>query len=380
MSVSMKVVHSLRILGLSPDATASEVRSAFRRLARTCHPDIAGKQGARRFEQITGAYTFLKNLTQEELRQGELQKDGSRQDDARPSGVRREESAAPASTSKAFRWGWKKWKKALAWRQKRKERLNEENNRKERAAREVEEKIKRTREASIESILTRGEQAVKNLLTLTEQETQSCNVQDLLLRLSSGVPQVRHLALSRLGTLVNRAELFNATLALLQKWDIDDKTARLVVSLPLEPENRPVLAKKLADRASAIPDALLLHLLRLQSPPPLDREILERYLQKAAPAGIALILRYWPQGPFVSNPVLRALLAHESEVVLVPLLSAMKHRSVPCLEWERDRLNAHLSHPSVAVRIWAKALLSGQGGDLNDYESESHVRQRAARL
>ncbi|MDR2136832.1 MAG: J domain-containing protein, partial [Synergistaceae bacterium] len=67
MSVSMKITHNLRILGLPPNATASEVRSAFRRLARTCHPDIVGKQGARKFEQITGAYTFLKGLTQDEL-------------------------------------------------------------------------------------------------------------------------------------------------------------------------------------------------------------------------------------------------------------------------------------------------------------------------
>jgi hypothetical protein len=348
MSVSIKVVHSLRILGLPPDATASEVRSAFRRLARTCHPDIAGRQGAHKFEQITGAYTFLKNLTQEELRQGELQKDG----ECRDGDCRTE----PTSAQKVFRWGWKK---ALTWRQKRKERLKVEKGRKERAAREREEKIRRAREASVENILARGEQAVENLSNLVKRETQSCNIHDLLLRLSSDLPPVRHLALSRLGTLVNRPELFGATVELLEKWDIDGKTAHLVASLPLEQENHQMLAKKLADRASTMPDILLTHLLRLQSPEPLDREILERYLQKAAPTGVALILRYWPQGPFVSAPVLRDLLPHESEVVLVPLLSSMKQRSVPCPEWGRKHLNAHLSHPNVAVRIWAKALLPG---------------------
>ncbi|MDR1977309.1 MAG: J domain-containing protein [Synergistaceae bacterium] len=342
MGVSIKVVHCLRVLGLPPEATASEIRSAFRRLARTCHPDVAGKQGARKFEQITGAYTFLKNLTQEELRQGELQQDGARRNE-------------PAAGPKVFRWGWKK---TLTWRQKRKERLKAEKGRKERVAREAEEKVRRAKEASIETILTHGEQAVEDLLNLMERETQSCNIQDLTLRLSSDLAQVRHLALSRLGTLVNRPELFDATLDLLQKWDIDEKTARLVASLPLNSENHQVLAKKLVDRASAMPDSLLIYLLRLQDSRTIDRELLERYLQKAAANGIVLILRYWPQGSFVSASVLRDLLSYESEVVLVPLLSAMKQRAVPCPEWGLERLNAHLSHPNVAVRIWAKALLS----------------------
>jgi hypothetical protein len=346
MGVSIKVMHSLRVLGLPPDATASEIRSAFRRLARTCHPDVVGRQGARKFEQITGAYTFLKNLTQEELRPEEPRER-----------VGRNESSAASPAPEVFRWGWKKWKKALTWRQKRKERLKAEKGRKERLAREMEEKIRQTREASVENILVRGEKAVENVLTLVERENQRCNVQDLLLRLSSSVPQVRHLALSRLGTLVNRAELFNATLRLLEKWDIDDKTARLVASLPFAPENHQALAKKLTDRAPAMPDALLLHVLRLQSASPLDRELLEQYLRKATPSGIASILRYWPQGPFVSASVLRDLLSHKSEVVLVPLLSAMKQRSIPCPEWGRQQLTAHLSHPNVAVRIWAKALL-----------------------
>jgi hypothetical protein len=344
MSVSVKVMHSLRVLGLPPDATASEIRSAFRRLARTCHPDVAGRQGARKFEQITGAYTFLKNLTQEELRREKLQEEGSR----------RHESSTVPPAPKAFRWSWKK---ALRWRQKREERLKAEKERDERVAQEMEEKIKQTREASIENILTRGEKTVENLLILAEQKNQNGNVQDLLLRLSSGIPQVRHLALSRLGTLVNRPELFEATLRLLQKWDIDDKTARLVAALPFEPEIHRALAEKLADRAAAMPSSLLSHLLFLQSSF-FDRELLERYLQNATPSGIALILRSWPQGSFVSASVLQDLLSYKSEVVLVPLLSIMKQRSVPCPESGRQHLAAHLSHPNVAVRVWAKALLN----------------------
>jgi hypothetical protein len=69
-------------------------------------------------------------------------------------------------------------------------------------------------------------------------------------------------------------------------------------------------------------------------------------------------LRHWPQGPFFSAPTLRHLLSQEDERVLVPLLRMMKQRSVPCPSWGLERLTAQLSHPNMAVRVWAKALLS----------------------
>ena len=111
MKVSVEISHNLRILGLSPGATPSEVRSAFRRLARTCHPDIAGRQSARRFEQITGAYTFLKNLPQDELPRSETETMNA---------------TAPASKSKPAQrkwiWEWKwDWENPLYRRRRKKE-------------------------------------------------------------------------------------------------------------------------------------------------------------------------------------------------------------------------------------------------------------------
>jgi hypothetical protein len=171
---------------------------------------------------------------------------------------------------------------------------------------------------------------------------------------------VRHLALARLGKSVNRRELLDAVLDLLQSWEIDEKTARLVSALPLEPENHRILARHLADKASEMPEALLVYLLRLQNSriTITDQDLLERYLQKAGPKGVALILRLWPKEFFISPFTLRFLLAREEATVLAPLLSLMKQRSVPCPEWMRLRLKAHLSHSNAAVRVWAKALLS----------------------
>ena len=51
------------ILGLTKAATADDVKKAYRKLVRTCHPDLnpddAGAEA--RFKEITGAYEILKD-------------------------------------------------------------------------------------------------------------------------------------------------------------------------------------------------------------------------------------------------------------------------------------------------------------------------------
>ena len=51
------------ILGVNSDATAEELKSAYRRLARTYHPDIAGESGVEKFKEITEAYETLSDDT-----------------------------------------------------------------------------------------------------------------------------------------------------------------------------------------------------------------------------------------------------------------------------------------------------------------------------
>lgn len=67
MENNPSIIHSLHVLGLKPGADARQVRAAFRRLARSTHPDVAGPKGTKKFEQITEAYSFLKNLSDGEL-------------------------------------------------------------------------------------------------------------------------------------------------------------------------------------------------------------------------------------------------------------------------------------------------------------------------
>ncbi len=51
------------ILDVTPDATSEELKSAYRKLARKYHPDIAGNEGVEKFKEITEAYETLSDET-----------------------------------------------------------------------------------------------------------------------------------------------------------------------------------------------------------------------------------------------------------------------------------------------------------------------------
>ncbi len=54
------------ILGIAPNATKKEVKDAFRRLTKSCHPDVGGD--SKQYAKILEAYEFmLENAAKEEL-------------------------------------------------------------------------------------------------------------------------------------------------------------------------------------------------------------------------------------------------------------------------------------------------------------------------
>lgn len=332
MNLSSEVAYSLRVLGLAPGATAADVRSAFRRLARTCHPDVAGRQGAFRFQQITGAYTFLKGLTPEELK--------------------RFPSAEPVR-QRARR----SWPDPFAWYRRRAERARAGAEAERESERREEERRSRVRDERIDRILTHCEKALSEHWLRMEKATDRDFLDDLLVRLASPIAAVRHLALGRLGTLTDRKEILQAIGELLSRWEVDDRTARLVAGLPLDDGSRRRLAEKLAPRAGALPDSLLVSLLALRTSAGPEPNLMDRYLAHSGPGGTALILRYWPKGRPPSEGTLLHLLNQEDERVLVPLFCAMKQRFPSVVLRFRDRLDALLEHPAPAVRVWCRTLL-----------------------
>ena len=339
MNSSIKITRSLRILGLSPDATPSEIKAAFRRLARSYHPDVAGKRYAYRFEEIADAYSLIKELSVEERRRAAV-------------GFKATQAASPPAEKTA------PWTALFRWSRKRREHVRTEAERRRRAMLEKEEGLKRQRSERVDRILERGKKNVAFLMKQQEESAQKNDMREFAMRLSSPSPEVRHLALSRLGKLVNQREILDSITSMLRLRDIDDKTARIVCTLPLDPENLKKLANALLPRGYALPPHLVSHLLRLHRPQEVDRSLADRYLQNANPEAAALILRQWPAGSQPSASAIRRLLHQEDEVFLVLLLGTMKQREIPLPAGCAERLKCLASHANVAIRVWAKALLS----------------------
>jgi curved DNA-binding protein CbpA len=348
VSVSLEVHRNLRILGLTPGATSADIRAAFRSLARTCHPDVAGRHGERKFEQITGAYTFLKNLTKDELAFGHSEAVAVRQvrwEGRRRQGVgQSQEVSQPRGAGQTQRT------------------TQPRGTGQPQAEQEAAERRGYTRMVRADAALARSERALDGLSERMNRHTRDSDLRDVIMRLSSDVRGVRHLSLAKLGTAANRSEIVDALLNALRKWSIDEKTANLVIALPLSPENRKRLLSSLVDKVPEMPDAMLIYLLNiyglgLTTPSDADRSLWERCLLNAGPNAAAIIIRHWPKGKEMSAPVLQNLLSCNDEMVLVPLLGILKQRSFVCPPWGRERLTALSSHDNLAVRTWAKALL-----------------------
>ena len=338
MNLFGEVRASLRALGLEPGATEADVRSAFRRLALTCHPDVVGQGGALRFQQIAGAYSLLKGLAPDELRQ--LSGAGWRQ----RSLVKRR-----ASTF-------------LDWYRSRRDRARQEAEEARRAEQAEERRQAEERSERVDRVLEQYDRSLSRRLERMSKSADAAQLNDVLSRLRSSVAEVRRLALGRVGTLINRAEVRQAVSGLLCRWDVDEKTARLVGALPMEAVVLRRLAADVASRAGQFPNSLVMSLLALRSRDVLpDPLLMERYLVTVRPECVAAILRYWPDGSSPSDAALRRLLDSEDGQVLVPLLSAMKQRFPHAVPRFRGRLKELQEHPAPAVRVWCRVLLAQEG-------------------
>lgn len=97
----MSTNANYRVLGLTSDASWDEVKSAFRRMARLYHPDVAGPDGARKFTEITEAYMTLK----ESISPGASGSGGSASEHAAP---HRNHGEASTKKESIFRLFWRK--------------------------------------------------------------------------------------------------------------------------------------------------------------------------------------------------------------------------------------------------------------------------------
>ena len=337
--IKFKIKSSLKTLGLDADASPDEIRAAFRELARIYHPDVAAPKDAWRFQQITGAYSLLKNLNfLENLDLNNLQP----------------EDLENLKNLKDFK-DFKNFKADNA-------NANEVENENANANKDEEQTRAKNFAAKIDSILTRYENEIENFIANQNQEAEQAQVQELkdniIFRLNSQSSAVRNIAIKRIGSLINRDDVRQTLINLILNHGIDTESSRLIEALPMDADTRERIASSVCEKSAAFPSSLIIKLLDLRNLNNLNLNLnlIERYILCASPENLALILRYWPKDKILSDTTLNNLLRSSDANILVPLLSVMKQNFPQEAAKHQKRISELKEHSSPAVRAWARML------------------------
>ena len=150
---------------------------------------------------------------------------------------------------------------------------------------------------------------------------------------------------------MNRVEFRKALSDLLNRPEIDASCAEIIASLPFDAMTRKVLAADSAGNARNLPIGLIISLMGN------DSDVIESFLLHIKPEDFAAVLRRWPSGKIMNSNIVRILLETDDARVLVPVLSLMKSSFPQSASLCRKRLSELESHPTAAVRAWAKKLV-----------------------
>ena len=323
-----------RVLGLHSDASWDDIKSAFRRLARIYHPDIAGQSGERKFVEITEAYMSLK----ERVSSGSSRTAGSRAVERRSE--QRTEETRNESIFKKF------WKK-LFYRENRK------------GGTDNDAFLSPARVRFIGSVLSRAESELFTVISKKDEFATRGRMDALILRLKSRHPAVVLLALRQISAFNVNAEITEAVIEHFRKNIPISETLDRVMDVFSNSPRKEELAKVMLGHLSRFSEADVMTILSRFKRWRMHPEFLRPFLSYNSPAVIACALSGWPVDYGKGNGSLTTLLKYEDESILIPLLRVLKREKLP--PWTGVRLQRlKREHPSPAVRVWASAIVRDQ--------------------
>ena len=332
----MTVRECYDILNLSPGASWSEVKVAFRRCARQFHPDVA-RSGARDFERISEAYMTLRDR----FRSGEpLEREEPRGRDIKLD----------------LSWMWDPFVKASSWVS----RTVEDASRRRKERKEERERSKREEEArrirALDDALSEAEDAMESILSKVERPGSISDRTRLLKRLESTLPEVRSMAVGRLLPSIGSAEVSSALERCIARYGLDedvvdglaqmkDPMASLRFAMAGAPHFRSMtlgVARKYLKWIKSIPGGKSIY---SGLPDPTSGQV----------AGV--MMAQWPQDlPLPSMSRIESLLRTGDEEILVPLLRQLYRRGCPDLLLGRIRVISEKSEDP-AVKAWSRAIV-----------------------
>lgn len=327
MGVVLELTDCFEILGVQPGAHLREIRSAFRRLALSCHPDIAGPQNAKQFETIAAAYAQLKSATPAQI--SEL--------------VKKQRTHGNSEKGSPF-----SWRKSPPRRQKG-ERWDERER----------ESSKRVRDLLLEKALVEAELSMARILEKATRKDEQRTSPSLAKRLVSAHPGVRALALGALAGSPPEKAVFSAMIEMLRMWPPDDDTVEHILLLDFSGEQKADIAAALSAQSALLSEASALALLRWVALLPVKMSVVRKLLSHPSPRVLSQALARWSEKSLPDDLTLIRLLRREEDEVLVPLLRILKDRNVPV--WAYGRVKILAENPvSSAVRVWAQSIVRAQ--------------------
>ena len=324
---------NFKTLGLQADASWDEVKLAFRRLARTYHPDVAGPEGARKFAEITEAYMTLK----ESISPGAV-----RHSTPRPAEERTE--------TKRESFLCVLWRKLRALFCRKEQEPAAENA--------YEYDIPPARVRFIGSILSRAESEIHDLMSRRGEFKSKSETEAMLRRISSRHPGVALLALKRISMRDASDELRQAIVDHFRKHAPESEVLERLLALFSNTPHAGAFAKALAVHSSRFSEGDALLLLKwYKRHKEVPKECYTGMLSHESRAVIAAALGAWsPASGIVDVPEAVSLLKRDEEEILVPLLRMLKREKLPI--WILNTVSKiSNTHDSSVVRVWASAIV-----------------------
>ncbi len=327
-----------KTLGLSPEANWDEVKSAFRRLARTYHPDVAGPDGAQKFAEITEAYMSLKDAISPGAAPGPVRPPGY--------GTYRVYRAETKVVESGFKWFWKRlWMKFFPARDE--------------AAEPGEDfyEFSPARARFVGSAISRAESQLASLLSRRGEVKEKSRTNALICRLRSKHPAVVLLALQQISLREANDEIRSAVMDHFTRNIPTTEVLESLLALFSTSRMARSFTKVLAMHAhhfSPTDAQTVLRWLRRQEA---EKECFSSFLSHPSNAVVAVALNGWgpsfglPETQDISN-----LLRTDDEAVLVALLRLLKREKAPT--WSISHITRISSdHLSPTVRVWASAIV-----------------------
>jgi hypothetical protein len=323
-------------LGLSSDATWDDVKHAFRRLARTYHPDIAGPSGARKFAEITEAYMALK----------EAAIPGSGKIPTRRAPQARADREAEKGESIFKRL----WRVILSF-------MCKHETKEERSARDG---ISPATARLIGGVIARAESEMYAVLSHREEFASRVKSDAIIRRLKSRRPAVTLLALRQLSLSGMNDEAASAAIEHFRRNVPCGEVLEVLLDIFSNSPRREDMIRALLLHAQRFSEQEAVMFLGRLKQWKARTEFMRPFLLHKSPAVIAGALSGWPESSILGErSELIILLCKDDEAILIPLLRLLKKEPLP--RWAVGRLLSLMKeHPSAAVRVWASAIVRDQ--------------------